>query len=122
MKSIRRLFLVCCGLAYLIAAPGCAFAQRSAPPMCPSRPAAGSVVGEPEELRSQKGVLRAELMYRESVDASGQTLYCYVSKDGGEAPTLRLKPGDLLILRLKNEESSPSHPAAGKTPGDPMPV
>ena len=29
--------------------------------------------------------------------------YCYVTADGTQSPTLRLLPGDLLILRLKNE-------------------
>jgi FtsP/CotA-like multicopper oxidase with cupredoxin domain len=54
-------------------------------------------------------MLKVELRYRTSVDADGRTHYCYVSPDGGEAPTLRVKPGDLLILRLKNEE--PAAPA-----------
>ena len=68
------------------------------------RPGTGSLVGEPENLYSAHGVLNVELRYRTSVDADGRTHYCYVSPDGGEAPTLRVKPGDLLILRLKNEE------------------
>ena len=71
---------------------------------CPSRPSVGSVVGEPENLRSAHGVLRVDLSYRSGVDADGQMRYCYVSADGGEAPTLRVKPGDRLILRLKNEQ------------------
>ncbi|HVW67945.1 MAG TPA: multicopper oxidase domain-containing protein [Steroidobacteraceae bacterium] len=71
---------------------------------CPARPAEGSLVGEPEDLRSVKGVLRVDLEYRSSVGADGQTHYCYVAPDGSEAPTLRLRQGDLLILRLKNAE------------------
>ena len=71
---------------------------------CPTRPVAGSLVGEPESVYSSHGVLNVELRYRTSVDADGRTHYCYVSPKGGEAPTLRVKPGDLLILRLKNEE------------------
>jgi FtsP/CotA-like multicopper oxidase with cupredoxin domain len=64
---------------------------------------AGSTVSEPEDLRSRNGVLNVELLYRKSVDANGATHYCYIAPDGSEAPTLRVKPGDLLILRLKNE-------------------
>jgi FtsP/CotA-like multicopper oxidase with cupredoxin domain len=30
-------------------------------------------------------------------------LYCYIDEDGNENPTLRVNPGDLLILKLKNE-------------------
>ena len=58
---------------------------------------------EPADLRSKNGVLEIELAYRSSTEANGQTRYCYVSKDGSQAPTLRLKPGDWLILKLKNE-------------------
>jgi FtsP/CotA-like multicopper oxidase with cupredoxin domain len=77
---------------------------EQATPDCPARPAVGSVVGEPLDLHSAHGKLRVDLSYRRSVDADGRTHYCYVSPDGGESPTLRLKPGDLLILRLRNAE------------------
>ena len=84
----------------------------SRPSRVPAARPIGSVVGEPEELHSEKGVLRVDLTYLKSVDADGQTHYCYAYKDGSEAPTLRLKPGDLLILRLKNELSLPSRSEA----------
>jgi FtsP/CotA-like multicopper oxidase with cupredoxin domain len=73
---------------------------------CPSRPAVGSAVGEPADLRSVHGVLRVDLSYRSGLAGDGQMRYCYVSQDGSEAPTLRLQPGDLLILGLKNEQSA----------------
>jgi FtsP/CotA-like multicopper oxidase with cupredoxin domain len=72
---------------------------------CP-RPAVGSVVNDPPELRSKDGVLNLELTYRNFKAADGQQFYCYQSQDGSQAPTLRLQPGDLLILRLKNELTS----------------
>jgi len=71
---------------------------------CPIRPTPGSQVREPATLRSTHGVLRVDLSYRATVDANGAAHYCYVSPSGDEAPTLRLKPGDQLILRLKNDE------------------
>ena len=77
---------------------------------CPIRPAAGSIVGEPEDLRSAHGVLRVDLSYRSSMDETGETHFCYVSADGSEAPTLRLQPGELLVLRLKNEEPEEPNP------------
>lgn len=40
---------------------------------CPARPAAGSVVREPKDLRSTHGELRVELRYRTRVDGAGQT-------------------------------------------------
>jgi FtsP/CotA-like multicopper oxidase with cupredoxin domain len=60
-------------------------------------------VPELEDLHSRDGVLKVELIYRSSVEANGSVRYCYVYENSSEAPTLRLKPGDLLILRLKNE-------------------
>jgi FtsP/CotA-like multicopper oxidase with cupredoxin domain len=89
-------------IAVLACYPARATAQNAAPDLCP-RPAAGSAVPEPPDLRSENGVLEVELAYRNFTGADGETRYCYVSKDGGQAPTLRLKPGDTLVLRLKNE-------------------
>jgi FtsP/CotA-like multicopper oxidase with cupredoxin domain len=91
--------------------PFCAAAQSSMPDVCP-RPAIGSSVPEPEDLRSENGVLRVELAYRSFVDGNGQTRYCYTSENGGQAPTLRLNPGDELILSLKNELPGGSAPRA----------
>lgn len=61
------------------------------------------------------------MTYRNSVDTNGQTRYCYLYKDGSEAPTLRLNPGDLLILRIKNEVSVSSRQATAKSGGHLMP-
>jgi FtsP/CotA-like multicopper oxidase with cupredoxin domain len=69
--------------------------------ICP-RPAIGSVVAEPEDLRSRNGVLEADLTARDVPDAHGNALYCYTDAAGRESPTLRVKPGDLVILHLKN--------------------
>src|SRR5208282_6945290 len=87
----------CMGLA-----PRCALAQASKGEVCP-RPPAGSAVPEPEDLRSQNGVLRVELTFLNFRDPRGQARYCYLYKDGSQAPTLRLHPGDRLILTLKND-------------------
>ena len=85
------------------------------PDVCP-RPAAGSAVPEPADLRSENGVLEIELAYRNFTGADGETRYCYVSKDGSQAPTLRLKPGDMLILRLKNELTATSQSKTASGP------
>jgi FtsP/CotA-like multicopper oxidase with cupredoxin domain len=97
-------------LALLAAHPASATQPRVPALACPSRPTAGSAVSDPESLHSANGVLNVELSYRASVDSAGQTHYCYVYKDGLEAPTLRLQPGELLILRLKNEVKLPPDP------------
>jgi FtsP/CotA-like multicopper oxidase with cupredoxin domain len=84
------------------------YAQGSAE-RCP-RPSEGSVVAEPEDLRSQNGVLKADLTIRDAKQSDGSTRYCYIDANGREAPNLRVNPGDLVILNLKNEltESDPS--------------
>ena len=68
-----------------------------------SRPPAGSAVPEPEDLRSQNGVLKADLTIHNSTEADGSVRYCYMDGNGNVSPNLRLKPGDLLILHLKND-------------------
>jgi FtsP/CotA-like multicopper oxidase with cupredoxin domain len=76
-------------------------ARRGTPDPCP-RPAAGSPVPEPRELRSVHGRLDLDLSIENTKDADGHTRYCYRLGDGSESPTLRLKPGDWLVLKLKN--------------------
>src|SRR6202453_3743425 len=78
---------------------------------CP-RPPVGSAVPEPEDLRSQNGILKVDLTIRDYAEASGTIRYCYILGDGGQSPTLRLSPGDLLILHLKNELKIPEPSAA----------
>src|SRR5271170_3712639 len=114
MQSLRIWLLI---VAALGCWPGGVSAQVTAADKCP-RPAAGSTVPEPADLRSANGVLEVELEYRNFTGADGQTRYCYVSNDGSQAPTLRLEPGDTLILRLKNEltaESQPQPQALGES-------
>jgi FtsP/CotA-like multicopper oxidase with cupredoxin domain len=67
------------------------------------RPSPGSVVPEPEDLRSQNGELTVDLTIDNSVEADGSVRYCYTTADGKVSPNLRLHPGDLLILNLKND-------------------
>ncbi len=88
-------------------------------------------MAEAEEVRSVNGVLRVDLDYRDSVEASGQKRYCYLYEGRSEAPTLRVKPGDLVILRLKNDVNvaaqsgdgkSHRHSTAGACAGGEMPT
>jgi FtsP/CotA-like multicopper oxidase with cupredoxin domain len=79
-------------------APGCA----STPDVGCPRPEQGSVVEEPADLRSLNGVLEAELTFHSAPGANGSMLYCYTDPEGHESPNLRVHPGDLVILHLKN--------------------
>ncbi len=65
-------------------------------------PSVGSTITEPEDLRSRNGELRVDLTIRNYTGPDGAVRYCYVTADGKVSPNLRLKPGDLLILNLKN--------------------
>ena len=69
--------------------------------VCP-RPAIGSEIPEPVDLRSTNGVLKVDLTYKNFKDATGRIRYCYIYGDGIMSPNLRLHPGDTLVLRLKN--------------------
>jgi FtsP/CotA-like multicopper oxidase with cupredoxin domain len=90
-------------------------AQEPAREVCP-RPAVGSIVPEPEDLRSQNGVLTVDLTVKNQKENDGSTRYCYIYGDGIESPNLRLKPGDLLILKLKNDLIDPGQVAAAPLP------
>jgi FtsP/CotA-like multicopper oxidase with cupredoxin domain len=79
-------------------------AQASdSPPNPCARPEPGSAVSEPDDLRSQDGVLQVDLAIYDQKQPEGTTRYCYVTPSGAASPTLRLKPGDLLIVRFKNK-------------------
>jgi len=66
------------------------------------QPEPGSAVPEPQDLRSHDGVLEVDLAIYDQTQPDGSTRYCYLTPDGAQSPTLRLNPGDLLILRFKN--------------------
>lgn len=100
-----------------------AFSQNTTSEVC-SRASAGSVLSSPQDLRSQNGVLDVHLSIHNSLDAQGLMRYCYVTDGGVQSPTLRVHPGDWLVLHLKNEISLPiSQPASlpGNTHAHSMP-
>jgi FtsP/CotA-like multicopper oxidase with cupredoxin domain len=88
----------------------------SAPQAC-ARPADGAPVAQPHDLRSKDGLLKIALSIRASRDANGNLRYCYLDAQGNSAPTLRVRPGDMLEILLKNEISLPGNgPATLATP------
>jgi FtsP/CotA-like multicopper oxidase with cupredoxin domain len=78
-----------------------AYAHSTISEICP-RPIAGSRASEPEAIRSDHGVLKVTLRFLSAPDPQGRTRYCYIYKDGAQAPTLRVNPGDTFILDLEN--------------------
>ena len=68
-----------------------------------ARPEPGAAVQEPEDLRATDGVLSVDLYARNTPPGRTSPRYCYELDDGTPSPTLRLQPGELLVLRLHNE-------------------
>ena len=108
---MQKYFLVLCLAVVCSLAPRGLHAQESPQDICP-RPAIGSAVPEPEDLRSQNGVLSIQLTVRNQREKDGSTRYCYIYGNGAQSPNLRLKSGDLLILKLKNDLSDADQPAS----------
>lgn len=115
-----RIWIYCAFAILFLPARG--YAQKASSAEC-ARPEIGSVAPEPEDLRSMNGVLRVDFEFRSFADANGRVRYCYLYKDGSQAPNLRLNPGDLLILTLRNElsASDASAAAVGKIGAQAMP-
>jgi FtsP/CotA-like multicopper oxidase with cupredoxin domain len=78
-----------------------AWSQMGSNP-CP-RPSLGSVVVPPKDLYSSNGVLIVEFSFRTFTDIHGNLFYCYIASDGSQAPTLRVRTGDEVVLKLKND-------------------
>src|SRR5580765_4987711 len=86
---------------------------------CP-RPAVGSDVLPPPDLFSSGGVLNVALNYFTSVDDVGRTLFCFVTPDGMESPTLHAWPGDTINIHVTNQVSAAPLGAAERVSNDVM--
>ncbi len=75
--------------------------SEAADSVCP-RFAAGSVITAPAELESQNGVLEVTFKFLTVTDSQGLARYCYITDTGLQAPTLRVSPGDKLIIHFQN--------------------
>jgi hypothetical protein len=104
LKRPIDLILFCGFLSLLLGVARPVWAGGTSAPhdVCP-RPAPGAVVPEPEDIRSENGTLQVDLHIRNQRESDGSWRFCYVLGNNAQAPTLRLRRGDLLVLRLKNE-------------------
>jgi FtsP/CotA-like multicopper oxidase with cupredoxin domain len=74
-------------------------------PICPVRPIQGTPVNNPVDLFSQNGTLTVNFAMQNAPDVQGFMHYCYAYMYQGqqiEAPTLRVNPGDTLVINLTN--------------------
>src|SRR5215813_3557563 len=108
-SSVTVCLLVLCELAApaVRAQDATASDPKEAVPSPCFRAAEGSTVPEPQDLRSENGVLRVDLTFHDYKDSNGTIRYCYATENGDVGPNLRLHPGDTLILRLKNQATVP---------------
>src|ERR1700733_8566354 len=83
-----------------LAAPA-ASGSDAADQVC-ARFASGSATTAPSELESQNGVLEVTFKFVTATDAEGLVRYCYVTDSGLQSPTLRVYPGDQLIIHFEN--------------------
>jgi FtsP/CotA-like multicopper oxidase with cupredoxin domain len=105
--SVKRSFLLLCACLCIASTFVSAHASTAVSTVCP-RYAAGSALVEPQDLFSVHGILRISLTYETRVDADGNTLYCFMTPDGTQSPTLHVYPGDELLISLKNNLPAPS--------------
>lgn len=110
MRRIHRVFGM---VALCLATPLTAFCAGAPSNPCP-RYAAGSQLVEAPDLFSSHGILRVNLTYKTRVDADGNTLYCFTTDDGLQSPTLHVRPGDELLISLKNDLPSSVTPSFKK--------
>ncbi|HLW55641.1 MAG TPA: multicopper oxidase domain-containing protein [Candidatus Angelobacter sp.] len=101
----RRISVVLTVFAVLLLAlPAANLAAQTVAPVanpCP-RLAAGSVVSNPAALFSQNGVLNVQFSYQSVTDSVGRQLFCFMTPDGLENPTLHVKAGDTLNVTVTN--------------------
>jgi FtsP/CotA-like multicopper oxidase with cupredoxin domain len=112
-KEVRRLWVLLFWAAVLAVAPSRSLSQTTVTPTvtpatvapvanpCP-RFAPGSVIHQPAALFSQNGVLSVRFSYQTTTDFATRTLYCFMTPDGLENPTLHVKPGDHLVITVTN--------------------
>jgi len=108
LKIGRILSLVFAIVAPVFLAPGHALAGTSGPGSCP-RPAEGSEVQPPPDLFSAGGKLKLALNYWTDLDSRNRTLFCFVTPDGVQSPTLHVNPGDTIEIALTNHVPLPPH-------------
>jgi FtsP/CotA-like multicopper oxidase with cupredoxin domain len=76
-------------------------AMAGAPATCP-RPPAQSEVTRPPDIYSQNGKIDVAMNYYTAMDDKGRTLFCFVTSDGVESPTLHVNPGEDINITLTN--------------------
>jgi FtsP/CotA-like multicopper oxidase with cupredoxin domain len=113
-RFLCNLVRISVGTTILMTAQLCAFGQAGSPtPVAPvanpcPRFTAGSVVHQPPALFSKNGVLTVRFSYQTTTDSIGRQLFCFMTPEGLENPTLHVSPGDTLNITVTN--NTPTSP------------
>ena len=84
---------------------------------CPRPFTPGSVVQNPPALFSSNGVLNVTFSYQTRKDTDGNDLFCFMTPDGLQNPTLHVKSGDTLNITVTNNDTrTASNPMTLKAP------
>ncbi len=119
-RAAKRTAAILAALSFVMVAVSPAWAQPAVglntapavPPVdnpCP-RFTQGAEISTPPALYSQNGVLAVLFSYQQTTDAQGRTLYCYMTPDGLQNPTLNVLPGDTLYVTLTNNTPQGANP------------
>src|ERR1700757_1468704 len=100
-----------CACLILILLTGISSAQTDPADLICPRSEPGTVLEQPADLYSSRGKLDVTLHFRRATDRLGLVRYCYVSDEGEESPTLHVRPGDRLLIHLKNDLAAGSKEA-----------
>jgi FtsP/CotA-like multicopper oxidase with cupredoxin domain len=112
-------------MAWWVAGGSAAIAQTtttnsttSSTPVAPvanpcQRFAAGSDVQQPPALFSRNRVLNVRFSYQTTTDPFGRQLFCFMTPDGMENPTLHVNAGDTLNITVTN--NTPFNPVGETT-------
>ena len=92
-------------LLLTLSAVGAAQAVPPVPNAC-QRLVAGTTITNPPALFSQNGVLNVQFSYQSVTDKVGRTLFCFMTPDGLENPTLHVNAGDTLNVTVTNNTQS----------------
>jgi FtsP/CotA-like multicopper oxidase with cupredoxin domain len=95
----------------------CALAQTTftppavapVPNPCPRFTAGGAVLN-PAALFSSHGILAVNFSYQTTTDAEGRTLYCFMTPNHLQNPTLHVNPGDHLVITITNNTPAGMNP------------
>jgi FtsP/CotA-like multicopper oxidase with cupredoxin domain len=104
-------FCIVAGLLSTLPASSSSEAQKHLAPIAPvagacPRPAAGAAIADPPRLHSANGMLAVALSFQTRTDEHGRRIFCFMTPDGLQNPTLHVMPGDTLAITVTNNTPS----------------